>query len=319
MVYETTYETELQHHGILGMKWGIRRFQNKDGSLTPQGKQHLKERQIRTEENLVEKTIPKGTIMYRTTPSEKDDGGNIKYVTYLDADRNLYREGSVVKSYRKNSSDDSSVYEHEYQLQTDIRIPSLKTVREIEQRIAENSKAKQEIGESYIKAFMYADRSDYAVKNMNAAFDVVKKLRTDNREQNIKVYDELCKKYGDYDGDDIYQMAKKIANGHKFIASTDFLQIEQSLGLASNVKKQVINELSKQGYNAMYDNASIGVKSDGTYSKYQEGIEPLIIFDSKKTMKETNIQEVTKNEMQKSGDEYNKWKAERDNTLRKFK
>ena len=29
---------ELCHHGIKGQKWGIRRFQNKDGSLTPAGK-----------------------------------------------------------------------------------------------------------------------------------------------------------------------------------------------------------------------------------------------------------------------------------------
>ena len=29
---------ELAHHGILGMKWGIRRFQNKDGSYTEEGK-----------------------------------------------------------------------------------------------------------------------------------------------------------------------------------------------------------------------------------------------------------------------------------------
>ena len=29
---------ELYHHGILGMKWGIRRYQNKDGSLTEAGK-----------------------------------------------------------------------------------------------------------------------------------------------------------------------------------------------------------------------------------------------------------------------------------------
>jgi hypothetical protein len=28
----------LAHHGILGMKWGVRRYQNKDGSLTPAGK-----------------------------------------------------------------------------------------------------------------------------------------------------------------------------------------------------------------------------------------------------------------------------------------
>lgn len=29
---------ELNHSGIKGMRWGVRRFQNKDGSLTPEGK-----------------------------------------------------------------------------------------------------------------------------------------------------------------------------------------------------------------------------------------------------------------------------------------
>jgi len=34
------YQAVLCHHGILGQRWGVRRFQNKDGSLTEAGKKH---------------------------------------------------------------------------------------------------------------------------------------------------------------------------------------------------------------------------------------------------------------------------------------
>lgn len=39
MIYYS--EDYLCHHGIKGQKWGVRRFQNADGTLTPEGKNRL--------------------------------------------------------------------------------------------------------------------------------------------------------------------------------------------------------------------------------------------------------------------------------------
>jgi SHS2 domain-containing protein len=40
-------EFELQHYGVKGMKWGRRRYQNSDGSLTPAGKKKYRSTGIR--------------------------------------------------------------------------------------------------------------------------------------------------------------------------------------------------------------------------------------------------------------------------------
>lgn len=37
-MWSYNYSDELYHHGIKGQRWGIRRYQNKDGTLTPAGK-----------------------------------------------------------------------------------------------------------------------------------------------------------------------------------------------------------------------------------------------------------------------------------------
>lgn len=56
----------LRHHGIIGQKWGIRRYQNKDGTLTAEGKKKKK-----ASSNLTEKQKP-STKKERRSMTEKE-------------------------------------------------------------------------------------------------------------------------------------------------------------------------------------------------------------------------------------------------------
>ena len=62
-------QNELYHHGIKGMKWGVRRFQNKDGSLTTAGKKRYIDDSIVSDKkmssNNSSKTPRKGLIARR--------------------------------------------------------------------------------------------------------------------------------------------------------------------------------------------------------------------------------------------------------------
>ena len=69
---------ELYHHGIKGQKWGIRRYQNKDGSLTNSGEKRYNGKY----------DIPKGTIMYRSDSDPTMKFMNRKY-TYVNVTDNL--------------------------------------------------------------------------------------------------------------------------------------------------------------------------------------------------------------------------------------
>lgn len=51
---------ELQHHGVKGQKWGVRRFQNTDGSLTAEGKKRYS---VSDYQQAIDKTKTAGKIV----------------------------------------------------------------------------------------------------------------------------------------------------------------------------------------------------------------------------------------------------------------
>lgn len=77
----------LKHFGILGMKWGIRRFQNKDGSLTAEGRKRYSIKE-NTDDSFV---LEKGSTLYRIA-NQEDKANKERYYSVTEQDRTNYQE-----------------------------------------------------------------------------------------------------------------------------------------------------------------------------------------------------------------------------------
>lgn len=79
------YESELYHHGIKGMKWGVRRYQNKDGTLTAEGRKHFEN--YNTEKKLHDNVSKEAVKVWKKNPSlwkEYKYAGNVRYAAESD-------------------------------------------------------------------------------------------------------------------------------------------------------------------------------------------------------------------------------------------
>lgn len=92
----TIYSDELQHHGTKGMRWGIRRYQNKDGSLTPAGqKRYNKEVEKLKKEEAKVKAAETAAANRQKTQSKFDKLDAKKQA--LDERKKALKEGSSGK------------------------------------------------------------------------------------------------------------------------------------------------------------------------------------------------------------------------------
>ena len=83
---------ELYHHGILGQKWGVRRYQNADGSLTAQGKARYGSGKI------------KSTIK-RNINSNIETMNKVKNAAKRNVNSNIETMNKVKNAAKKNASD----------------------------------------------------------------------------------------------------------------------------------------------------------------------------------------------------------------------
>ena len=103
MIYYANEQSPyIQHFGVKGMKWGVRRYRNKDGSLTTAGKKRYstnkaidvnsldREQWLHLKRRGQDFVAKKGTELYRSTASEYETMNGKKYVSFRAADIGTY-------------------------------------------------------------------------------------------------------------------------------------------------------------------------------------------------------------------------------------
>ena len=102
---------DLQHHGIRGMKWGVRRYQNTDGSLTPAGRKRYSDYDG-GKDSPVRKTIPVGGGKRKSSSVEdyqnaikrtKSVGEGIDNVRKFNDDVKRIKDPAMEKRIRKSA------------------------------------------------------------------------------------------------------------------------------------------------------------------------------------------------------------------------
>lgn len=139
------YSDELYHHGILGQKWGVRRYQNKDGTYTSLGKR------LKNISKTASKAVPKIGGNKSSNAKKKSSFSLVKKKTQAEKDEDAAL--SLEEKKKKYAKSADSLYKHRDLYDTN----ELKTAYDrltLENNVKSLIPKKVSKGEKYAKAII---------------------------------------------------------------------------------------------------------------------------------------------------------------------
>lgn len=309
----------LCHYGIKGQRWGIRRFQYKDGSLTPAGRKRYGSFQngnkiaylmssnmknivnnVKTKvtgKQYVDAYLKKGTVFSRIQTSAVFEP-HAFYATYKKSDSNKYL-GLFGKNLKSRANKEAEIAEKEAKItNNEDTIQKAKALR---------SKADS------MKVYQLKIKATHKLKipsDENAGDITAKLLKEKDFRNNLEASIQDSKEKMRRPTQQIlFNQAQKALSGNiNKLSSSEKISIYKAFNLSlTNHNSQEIaaqarfyNELKKKGYNSLLD------YNDKEYSSYHAK-KPMIVFD----LDSVKLQSISETNPRVVDTFYKKYNAER--------
>ena len=290
----------LYHHGIKGMRWGVRRYQNPDGSLTAAGKKRVSQRRpddivikkgtqlnnVGSKENLklrgnvkgvpnpfgpsaVALSLPLSAALGNPLPAVAAIGTSVIPVKRSDNEKKLF-------VYREDDPHDKDVYEGAFTKFIKYR----DSTNQIFKRKFENiddlvSPSAQRRAELFVETYRENPKLYSELLNRTDAYAQARKA------QGVKYSPSL----ESFIGKAIFDKNTSDIDLKRYGYGLFNMGNEWNDSLTAKGNNKYYKKLKKSGYNALIDDNNAGI--------YNDAHEPLIVLNAKKYLKNIGSERLT--------------------------